>query len=52
MKILFAEAHSNKGILPVAEKALKELDKFNSIGLITTVQFIRQLDEVKELFDE
>jgi len=50
MKILFAEAHSNKEILPVAEKTLKELDKLNSIGLITTVQFIRQLDKVKELF--
>jgi len=35
----------------VLTKALSALEDYNKIGLITTVQHIRQLDEVKEVFE-
>ena len=37
---------------PVLEKALKELEKFERIGLLTTVQHAKQLGEVKEFLEE
>lgn len=51
MKTLFIEARSTKSILPAAKVILKELNGFNSIGLLAAVQFVHQLDKVKKIFE-
>jgi len=46
MKIMFVKAKSNIDLLPVVEKALPLLGE--KIGLITTVQHLHKIKEVKE----
>ena len=46
MRILFVEARFKEKI-KLGKKILKELEKFNSIGLIATVQFIGHLNGIK-----
>ena len=48
---VYFEAPLKIGIKEVITKALSLLEDWNKIGLITTVQHIQQLDEVKNLFE-
>ncbi|MFQ6062927.1 MAG: diphthamide biosynthesis enzyme Dph2 [Methanosarcinales archaeon] len=50
-KVIFIELRSNIDVLPVVKKSL-ELLKHKRIGLITTVQHVHKLKEVKEYLEE
>lgn len=48
--ILFIECRSDLDITPSVNKAMKKLDK--KVGLVTTVQHIHKLDEVKRILEK
>jgi len=49
MKIVHLAAESRIDVLPVVVKALELLDKKHSIAIVTTVQYVKKLDDVENL---
>jgi 2-(3-amino-3-carboxypropyl)histidine synthase len=49
MKTMFIHARMEGDVLPVIKKALPKLPK--KVGLLTTIQFLHKLDEVKDFLE-
>jgi 2-(3-amino-3-carboxypropyl)histidine synthase len=50
--VLFIEAYSKIDVLNAVEKSLKELKNYQKIGLVTTIQHLNVLKDIKELLVE
>ncbi|MGZ7046668.1 MAG: diphthamide biosynthesis enzyme Dph2 [Methanobacterium sp.] len=47
--VLFIEAYSKIDVMNAVEKSLKELENYHKIGLVTTIQHLNVLLDIKEL---
>lgn len=50
--VLFIEAYSKIDVLNAVEESLKELKNYQKIGLVTTIQHLNVLKDIKELLVE
>ncbi len=52
LKVIYVEAKSNVDVLGVAEKSLPLMTKYERVGLITTLQHVHKLDDVKGFLEK
>lgn len=50
MRTIFVEARSTKKV-KISKKILNQLDSYKNIGLVATVQFVGQIDEIKKTLE-
>lgn len=50
--VLFIEAYSQIDVMKVVEDALAELENYRKIGLVTTIQHLNMLSDIKEFLVE
>ncbi len=50
--VVYWEYFFNVDPLPILEKEIKKLKKFKKIGLVTSIQFVKAMNKVKEYLEE